>query len=138
MKVLSPVLTIHQWERVLTAHEKGQDIPELEPDATAGLILHQLGWFTHADARHLLHTADVLKGGLNQAAQHLAQMGSVKTNPQAYFQAQAQYENLKAREAWYRDMAVRIGALLPPEPLLQRLAKEKANESEGMEESHPG
>ena len=129
MKRLKPVLTEGQWERVLTSEE----IPELDPEATAALILHTLGWFTWADALEHQRVGDLMQGGIDSAAHFLSEQDTIKTEAARYFAMQRQYQNLKAHQAWHWDMALRIGVLLPPMELLERL-KEDEDEREGAQD----
>lgn len=127
---ITPVLTEPQWERVLT-HE---NIPELDPEATAGLILHKLGWFTWGDVKEHRRVGDLMGEGIKNFSAQLAEMGSVKMDPQEYFQRQQQLTNLKNYQAWNYDMATRIAALLPPPELLERLELERAKAEAGVYE----
>jgi Tfp pilus assembly protein PilN len=134
-KKLKPVLTEGQWERVLTA----QDIPVLDPDASAAFILWTLGWFAHADADEHKRIAKVLLEGINEFSHKLASIGSSKENRSHQFQLQMSYQNIQRHYRWHTDMAERIDALLPPRGLILKLEKERAlNESTGMEKGDPG
>jgi hypothetical protein len=139
---LNPVLTEGQWERVLTT----EDIPELDPDASAALVLWKLGWFGWGDAFEHRRIHDLIEKGVKEKGDELFNMGVVsqkdRGGAQARMRLQGELMNLRMAQAWHGDMANRIAALLPPPALVERLSKEakerEANESEGVEKGNSG
>lgn len=125
-KRLKPVLTEGQWERIITT----DNVPDLEPDEALAFMTYSLGWFTWADALEHRRVGTMMTSGIEHLASALAEQSSIKTDPGKYFTLQGQYKNLKAHQAWHYDMAVRIGALLPPMALLERLKQENEDGEE--------